>query len=183
MTQGDIAMPEPALPCRAAARHHPSACIRWPLAGIAALVATAALAPLPATANDTLVRFDGGIGSQPLRAEGLVNDVRGLSPGGRPWVIERLKAEVRSDGRIRVEGRGLLLAGGNGIGTAGGQSVHARLYCDAAFSDTKAVPLDEDGDFRIDDVLIPTPPSVCNTPVLLILNPNNAWFAAGIPKR
>lgn len=177
-------MPEPALPCRAAARHRPSACVRWPLAGIAAVLATAALAPLPAAANDTLVRFDGGIGSQPLRSGGLVNDVLGVPPGGRPWVIERLKADVRSDGRIRVDGRGLLLAGGENIGTAGGQSVRARLFCDGVPSDTKVVPLDPDGDFRIDDVLIPAPPTTtCNKPILLIINTNGAWFAAGIPKR
>jgi hypothetical protein len=43
--------------------------------------------PVAANAQDSLVRFDGGIGSQPLRAGALVNDVFGVSPGGRPWVI------------------------------------------------------------------------------------------------
>jgi hypothetical protein len=162
--------------------HLPSAHRRLLGAYAAALIAVAALVPEAASAADHLVRFDGGIGSQPLRAGGLVNDVFGVPPGGRPWEIADLRADVRTDGRIRVDGRGLILGGGNGIGTSGGQQVRARLICDGAFHDTNLVQLAPDGDFRINDVLVPTPPSPCNTPVLLIINPNGAWFAAGIPK-
>ncbi|HEX4928146.1 MAG TPA: hypothetical protein VFV74_09120 [Burkholderiales bacterium] len=143
-------------------------------------------------ADDRLVRFDGGIGVIPVAtATGdpltpVLNNVRGMAPGGFPWVIERLAADVRSDGRIVVDGRGLLLAGGAGIGTAGGQAVHATLFCGPAAAPSEhgsgAVPLEANGDFRIDDVLDPPPPSVCDTPVLLILNGGNRWFAAGIPK-
>lgn len=145
-------------------------------------------------ADDRLVRFDGGIGVIPVATtvgnaasgDAVRNDVRGMAPGGFPWVIERLAADVRSDGRIVVDGRGLLLAGGAGIGTAGGQAVHATLFCGPAAAPSEhssgAVPLEANGDFRIDDVLDPPPPSVCDTPVLLILNGGNRWFAAGIPK-
>jgi hypothetical protein len=51
------------------------------------------------------------------------------------------------------------------------------------------VPLEADGDFRIEDHLDPTPPEPCNNAVLLIVNPASAtnasgsWFAAGIPKQ
>ena len=110
-----------------------------------------------ASAADPLARFEGGIGSQPLRAGGLVNDAFGVPPGGRPWVIERLSVDVKTDGRISVAGRGLLLGGGNGVGTTGGQSVRARLVCSGAFHDSALVPLEPDGDFRIDDVLLPAP--------------------------
>jgi hypothetical protein len=142
-----------------------------------------AAAALPAAAADPLVRFEDGIGSQPLRAGALPNDVFGINPGGRPWVISRLSADVSTDGRIRVDGRGLLLGGGNGIGGNGGQSVRARLICGGVFFDSELVPLDERGDFRIGGFLNPIPPAVCTSPVLLIINANNAWFAAGIPKR
>ena len=135
-----------------------------------------------ALAAEPLVRFEGGIGSQPLRAGGLVNDAFGVPPGGRPWVIERLSADVKTDGRISVAGRGLLLGGGNGIGTTGNQSVRARLVCGGVFHDTALVPLEPDGDFRIDDAFFPPPPVPCASPVLLILNGAGAWFAAGIPK-
>ena len=150
----------------------------------ACLLSLAALAPLAADAAPPLVSFEGGIGSQPLRAGGLVNDVFTIPPGGRPWVISRLSADVQTDGGIRVDGRGLVLAGGNGIGTPGGQSVRARLLCNAGASshDTGLVALDPRGDFRIEDALAPPPPPACNSPVLLILSSGGSWFAAGIPR-
>src|SRR5207302_5268287 len=107
--------------------------------------------------------------------------------GGAPWVIAKLRAEIRFDGRIRVSGRGLLLAGGNGIGTNGNQNVRAVLFCGPAAAATShgtaaaGVPLQPNGDFRIDDTLAPPPPASCTTPVLLIMNPAGRWFAAGIP--
>ena len=137
-------------------------------------------APL-ASAADT-VRFDGGIGVQPLRAGPLPNEVNNTAPAGRPWVIERLTARVRSDGRITVDGRGLVLAGGANIGTGGGQSVRARLFCGGVpFDSATLVPLEVNGDFRIDDQLLGTP-NPCANPVLLILSAGGSWFAAGIPK-
>jgi hypothetical protein len=151
------------------------------------LFCAAASFPLTSVA-DQLVRFDGGIGAQPLRAAApgvpATNDVNGVPPGGRPWVIERLTARVKVDGRISVEGRGLVLGGGATIGTSGGQSVRARLYCGGVPHDTPTlVPLDPNGDFRIDSQLTPNPPFPCASPVLLIINANGSWFAAGIPKQ
>lgn len=140
--------------------------------------------------DDNGLKFKGGIGVVPVTgvaANGTVNlnVVRGVSPGG-PWRIAALEAEVTSDGRIRLEGRGLLLASGNGIGTNAGQTVHATLFCGPAATasahDSTGVALEADGDFRIDDSLSPAPPSVCETPVLLIRNVGGVWFAAGIPR-
>jgi len=45
-------------------------------------------------------------------------------------VISAFKADVKVDGRIRVDGRGLLLGGGDTIGTNGKASVFATLICD-----------------------------------------------------
>jgi hypothetical protein len=146
-------------------------------------LAAACMAPLAAAAAEPLVRFEGGIGSQPLRAGALVNDVFGTPPGGRPWAIASLSADIATDARIRVEGRGLLLGGGNGVGTTGGQSVRARLYCAGVPHDSEQlVPLEPNGDFRITGFLNPFPPAICNSPVLLILSGGGSWFAAGIPK-
>jgi hypothetical protein len=144
-----------------------------------AVVAVLALLALPllAAADDRLVRFDGGIGVVPARVGGVANIVRGVSPGGQPWV---------TDGRISVDGRGLLLAGGDNIGTNANQSVVARLFCGAgngiAF-DSQSVPLSPEGDFRIDGQLPGLLLTQCERPVLLIISAaNGAWFAAGIPK-
>jgi hypothetical protein len=140
-----------------------------------------------AAADERLVRFDGGIGVIPSRVGGLANVVRGVSPGGQVWVISRLNADVRTDGRITVDGRGLLLGGGENIGLNGNQSVRARLFCGAAGAEvahnSELVPLEANGDFRIDGQLDPVPPVPCERPVLLIVSGGNAWFAAGIPKQ
>jgi hypothetical protein len=143
-----------------------------------------------ALADDRIVRFDGGIGETPVSNTTTPNTVRNILPGGQPWVISRLTADVRSDGSISVDGRGLLLAGGNNIGTTGGLSVRALLFCGATVHASPVVALEPDGDFRINGLLSPTPPSECTTPVLLIAGQVNAggtivdrWFAAGIPKQ
>jgi hypothetical protein len=136
----------------------------------------------PAFAADSLARFEGGIGSQPLRAGGTPNLVHGTNPGGTPWVIASLSADVKTDGRISVAGRGLLLGGGNNVGYTGGQSVKARLVCGGVAHDTGVVALEPDGDFRIEDQLLPVPPNPCANAVLLIVSAGGNWFAAGIPK-
>lgn len=161
------------------------------VAGALALAFSAA-----AVADDRLVRFDGGIGEIPVSSTTAANVVRNVPPGGQPWVISALKADVRVDGSIKVDGRGLLLAGGNDIGTNGKQSVRARLSCEVlpaplppaprvfTAHDSDSVDLESDGDFAIDGVLTPPPPAVCNNPALLILNgAGQRWFAGGIPKQ
>jgi hypothetical protein len=138
--------------------------------------------PLAVFGQSHLVRFEGGIGSQPLRSGPAVNVVRGVNPGGQPWVISRLSADVRLDGRVSVVGLGLLLGGGDNIGTNGNQSVRARLFCGGVAHDSDVVPLEASGDFRIEGELTPLPPSPCLNPVLLIVSAGGNWFAAGIQK-
>lgn len=160
----------------------------------ALLVAVVALtfAGLASAQEDSSLKFRGGIGVIPVTgvaATGAVNlnVVRGINPAG-PWRIADLFADITSDGHIRVKGRGLLLAAGNGIGTNAGASVFATLFCGPAATATahssNRVALDAEGDFRINDFLTPTFPGTCNTPVLLIRNggASGVWFAAGIPE-
>jgi hypothetical protein len=161
---------------------------------IAALLVTGAVA---STAKaDPLLTFFGGIGVDPVANvakddSGVVtvtsNVIRGVSPGGFPWVIRKFKAVVTETGEIDARGKGLLLAGGEGIGTPGGQSVFATLFCGApgGFSthntDPNGVALTPEGNFEIKDMLTPPPPASCATPVLLIRSKAGRWFAAGIP--
>ena len=160
------------------------------IAGALSAMVLALLVASSAMAQDIIARFNGGIGVIPVSSAGpppVANVVQGIQPPGQPWVIRALSAEVKSNGRIHVEGRGLLLAGGNGIGTNGGQKVFATLICGTAVSSTpvaNAVPLAADGDFTIDDVLSPAPPLDCDNQILLIRSATvtgNPWFAAGIP--
>jgi hypothetical protein len=156
----------------------------------------------PASAADNvLVRFQGGIGSTPVRGgtftnktpnTPLPNDVFTIPAGGRPWVISKLEAKVNINGDIEVDGKGLIVAGGNSVGRPGTKagvpitSVFASLFCNgnATPLNTVAVPLAANGDFTINDTFAPLPPNPCAAPVLLIRDPdplNFVWFAAGIP--
>ena len=156
----------------------------------------------PSAMAGTLVEFEGGIGVIPVSSAAGTqnadatfpnvnrNDVRGVAPGGQPWVIRRFDAKVKENGDIRAEGKGLVLAGSDNIGTRGGVTmVAATLFCgsDVPHS-TGGHPLAADGDFKIKDTLSPTPPDPCTSPVLLIrifagTPPSpGAWIAAGIPK-
>jgi len=162
-----------------------------------ALLFVGMVVPLAALADDSLAKFKGGIGVIPVSSgQGTAatatvvnrNLVRGVQPPGQIWVIADLRADVKTDSSIKVKGKGLLLGGGNGIGGNANQSVRATLICDAAGAvlfNTELVPLEPNGDFRIDDVLRSAtgelPPNPCASPVLLIRNPAGSWFAAGIP--
>ena len=133
-----------------------------------------------------LVRFSGGIGDIPTGS--AATTVRGVAAAGQIWVIRDLAADVKQDGSIRVDGRGLLLGAGNAVGSNGNNSVFATLFCanDGNIqhsSNLAGVPIEVNGDFRIDDTLSPTPPNTCTSPVLLIrtIGPGS-WFAAGIPR-
>lgn len=157
------------------------------------LVALVALAftGMASAQETTQLKFRGGVGVIPVtgvaaNGTATLNVVRGVNPAG-PWRIADLDAAVSSYGRIRVKGRGLLLAVGNGIGTNAGASVFATLFCGPAntamASSSNRVALDADGDFRINDVLSPPPPTSCDSPVLLVRNGagSGVWFAVGIP--
>ena len=134
-----------------------------------------------------LVKFSGGIGD--ISTGSTNTKVRGVAAAGQIWVIRDLTADVKQDGSIRVDGRGLLLGAGDGVGSNGNASVFATLFCAndgnvQHSSNPAGVPLEVDGDFRIEDTLSPAPPSPCTSPVLLIrVTGTGGWFAAGIPKR
>ena len=152
-------------------------------------------------ADDTLVRFKGGIGVIPVSSGVPVgtppaatsqdvnrNIVRGVQPPGQIWVIKDLDARVKTNGDIKVKGKGLILGGGNNVGRATGQSVFATLICEAAAPFTEhsttltGVPLADNGDFEIDDILSGFPINGCASPMLLIRTAGSGnWFAAGIP--
>ena len=159
--------------------------MRHSLCGLA-LVAVTLLAHA-SSAADTLVQFNRGIGVDPVAgiASGapVPNTVLGVPPGGRPWVIRNLTATVSTRGTISVRGAGLLLAGGDGIGTrAMITQVVATLFCVGVPFTSALGDLDTAGNFRIRSALSAVPPNPCDAPVLLIRNAagNNAWFAAGI---
>jgi hypothetical protein len=153
--------------------------------GLLSGLLTVGFLAFPVGGADTLVRFKGGIGVIPVRGNAppfTANSVLGVTPAGQPWVIRHLEARVQTNGQIKVEGEGLIRAGGN-IGTTSEDPVFATLFCGNVAHDSGAVMPESDRDFSIDDVLSPAPSTPCETPVLLIRNAQTGnWFAAGIPK-
>jgi hypothetical protein len=140
----------------------------------------------------TLARFDAGFGVHPVgginatTGAPVLNTVRTVPPGGRPWAIDRLRARVRTDGSITVRGEGLVLAGSDSVGTRGTVThVAASFSCDpgSAGSTSPAAPLSVGGNFDIRGRLTPPPPVPCASPALLIRNATGnvlgAWFAGG----
>lgn len=147
--------------------------------GIVLVIATIA------ESAQSLVRFSGAIGD--ITTGSANTSVRGVPAAGQIWVIRDLTADVNPDGSIMVDGRGLLLGAGDGVGSNGGASVFATLFCGndgniQHSSNPAGVPLELNGDFSIKDTLSPAVPSSCTQPVLLIRNSGGAWFAAGIPR-
>ena len=138
-----------------------------------------------ALAQNNLVAFSGGIGD--ITTGSASTAVFDVPAAGQIWVIRDLQADVKVGGQIRVDGRGLLLGAGNAIGSNANASVFATLFCandgNVQHSTNLAgVPLQVNGDFRIQDSLSPAPPDTCTSPVLLIrATANGSWFAAGIP--
>jgi hypothetical protein len=165
------------------------------------LLFTLALAASAAAQSpDVLARFGSGVGVIPAQSGvGQPNDdgtlpnvklnvVRGVNPGAGPWTISGLKATITTDGHITANGRGLLLASGNSIGTTANLNVFATLFCETtapfvAHSTSFSVPLQANGNFQIDDTIVGLPTS-CVSPVLLIRAsvPGGPWLAAGLQK-
>jgi len=181
------------------------AMLKKALAGALFLGAVSALPAM--AADDTIARFNGGIGVIPV-SSGVApvvsqltsevvnrNFVRGVQPAGQIWVIDKLDARVRASGQITVRGKGLILGGGNNAGRATGQSVFATLICDVPVTtpptpftqhstNLTGVLLSPGGDFKIDDTLSPVLPLPfdCANPMLLIRTAGSGnWFAVGIP--
>ena len=146
----------------------------------------------PAMASETILRFNKGVGVDPVAgiANGapVLNVVKGINPGGRPWAISKLKVRIKENGGISAKGEGLVFTATDAIGTAGAiTQVGISLFCGPDplnRFDTGTVPLDINGNFKIEGSLSVAPPNPCESPVLLVRNGNGgvlgAWFAAGV---
>ena|SRR5262245_1759972 len=114
------------------------------------------------------------------------NTVGNIGGGGQPWTTLGGHANVDlSANRVEFEVRGLVLAGGNAIGTPDGiVQVKGTLVCDPAGAnlviDTPLVTLSATGDAEFSGAVAPIP-STC-TPsnvVFLIRIAANRWIANG----
>lgn len=117
-----------------------------------------------------MAKFRGGIGVNGVSgAAGEIgtaeivtrNIVRGVQPAGTAWAIGEFTADVKRDGHVTAEGRGLIFSAGNTTGTAltltpTGRAttldVFATLICETVppfvERNTSPVPLSAGGNFR-----------------------------------
>jgi hypothetical protein len=99
----------------------------------------------------------------------------GAAPGSAPWVLKSGKVRLKSDGKLDLEVRGLVIPT---TGTTGPvTTISASLYCGADASTapadtTQQVPISSDGNARIHDRSF-TVPSTCLAPVIL-MHPNGS---------
>jgi hypothetical protein len=115
------------------------------------------------------------------------NTVGGVIGGGEPWSTLGGHAYVDlSNGIVDFQVKGLVLAGGNGIGTTGGiPKVEGTLVCSPASSpmvfNTPAVTLSAQGNAEFHGSFGPLPTVCTPTSVafLIVIPTNNHWIANG----
>lgn len=114
------------------------------------------------------------------------NTVFDIGGGGQPWSTLGGEARVGlRTGHIEFEVRGLVLAGGNSIGTPGTiNQVKGTIACGAGAinqADTPPVPLSAQGEAEFDgNIIVPASCTAANIVFLIrIPAPANRWIANG----
>jgi len=150
-----------------------------------ALLAAAAALLVPALGRG------GGDGRKVLEARvlapvvppytGSANPIRGVNGGGVPWRIDEGKVDLRADGRLEAEVKGLVLVatGANPVA-----QFKAIVSCQtigpggtAAVTNVSTAPVDATptGDAEIEETIaLPTP---CFAPIVFVGSAGGAWFA------
>ncbi|HKT18044.1 MAG TPA: hypothetical protein VJR47_08385 [Stellaceae bacterium] len=114
------------------------------------------------------------------------NAVDGIGGGGQPW--STLGGEASVDlrtGEVEFEVRGLVLAGGNSVGTPGAiTSVMATIACGTgAVAFGPSVPLSAQGDAHFEGTITPPPGCSAANLAFLVSIPGNRWIANGAVRR
>jgi hypothetical protein len=114
------------------------------------------------------------------------NVVGNIPGGGQPWITLSGHASVDlSSSQVEFEVRGLVLAGGNTIGTPGATNqVKGTLICDAGNTnvtlDTVLVPLSPRGDAEFSGAIAPIPTTCTPSNVAFLIRIGaNRWIANG----
>jgi len=144
--------------------------------------------PATASADDKILEFDTMVGVvRPFT--GATNAIRNIPGGGIPWTLTEGKGELRTNGRIEVRVRGLVLAEGARAGTNPIAEFKAIVSCLTPMTEgtgnlvvatvnrsTNTFPATPTGDADIEDAVnLPTP---CIAPIVFVTSPTGSWFAA-----
>jgi len=148
----------------------------------------ALLTPFAQAGSDTVLEFDTMVGvAGPFLGD--ANPIRDVNGGGAPWVLERGRGELRSDGELEVEVEGLIIPESAGRGFNPAAFFRAAVSCitmdEAGFPMNHTVYTDNgaevmkgdptNGDARIEAmVVLPNP---CIAPIVFVTSPTGSWFA------
>jgi hypothetical protein len=173
--------------------------MRFSVVAIALNLALVVVIPGAVLADDSHVRWEDVIGI--IQAGNLVGTGTGrVTGGGQPWSTTGGSASVNlGNGDLHFRVQGLVLAGGNAIGTRDAiTNVKGTLVCDTDGSagggnstlvESAAVPLSVQGDADFNGSLGPLPAACLNEPdiAFLILIAGGAadgrWIANGAVRR
>jgi hypothetical protein len=149
--------------------------------GLFVLVGLLLALPAAGSADDKILQFDTMVGVvRPFT--GTTNAIRGVGGGGQPWAVAEAKGELRVDGRLEIEVKGLVLVS---TGQNPAATFRAIVSClttaDGLTVTTTNVMTDEfpatvDGDSEIEAVV--SLPSPCIAPIVFVTNAAGRWFAA-----
>ncbi len=115
--------------------------------------------------------------------------LRGITGGGLPWVLEEAEGELKTSGLLKVEVEGLIVPESSGFGFNPAPFFRAAVSCitlDGVGNETvvnvftqngaevmKGDP--EDGDAKIvEKLMLPDP---CIAPVIFVTSPSEMWFS------
>lgn len=154
---------------------------------IAAVIAIGAWQVPGAIAKETkILEFDTMVGI-PQAFTGTQMPIRGINGGGIPWMIRAASGELKADGKLRIQVRGLVLAAGSNAGSNPITSFRGLVSCLQSdgtpanvstdpFPATTGPASDGGGDAKIEaKVDLPQP---CIAPIIFVTSPGGAWFAS-----
>ena len=153
-------------------------------------IAAAIFLPISAMAgSQTVLEFDTMVGVSGSFL-GNANPIREVPGGGLPWVLDRAKGELESDGEFEVQVKGLIIPDSvDGFGFNPAPFFRAIVSC---------ITLDDSGEPVIEnvmthngvEVMIGDPqngdaeieakldlPNPCIAPIIFVTNPGGSWFS------
>ena len=145
-------------------------------------------APAASASGPAILRFDTMVGiPSGLTGTLSLTPLRNIPGGGLPWTLSEANGSLTTDGRLKVEVQGLVLAAGARAGTNPVAFFRALVSCvksDGTFDNilTDAFPATTGpassggGDAEIETTV--TLPQPCIAPIVFVTSPGGAWFAA-----
>lgn len=139
-------------------------------------------------ASNTVLEFRNMIGVSGVFV-GPDVPIRDVQGGGRPWVLDEGRGDLRADGRLEVEVEGLIIPASEGeqfgrnpvpfflaaVNCLTQESPETGVTVFTKPAETTMIGDPQNGDARIEaQIALPVP---CFAPLVFVTSPNGMWFA------